>query len=86
VREPKAPRDLIWCQARVSLKTGTGGDVFLPALYPNSHANADDQVKLGRMTDWVSAEGAPVRGVGAREFLVDDDAMKLVDVRELRVP
>ena len=46
---------------------------------------ADDQAKLGRMTDWQAPEGAPVRGHGARLFLVGDDAIGLLDWRELKL-
>jgi type VI secretion system protein ImpE len=85
IREPKNPRDLIWCPARVQLKQGSGGDVFLPALYPGSHASNDDALRLGRATDWSSGDDGPVRGIGARQFLVEEDAINLVDWRELKV-
>jgi type VI secretion system protein ImpE len=85
LREPKTPRDLLWMPARAQLRVGGGGDVFLPALYPNSFSHADDQVKLGRMTDWSEPAGAPVRGLGAKRFLLDDDAVNLVDWRDLQI-
>ena len=59
------------------------GNVFLPALYPGSHEHPDDQTKLGRTTDWKSSDTGPVLGVGARTFLVDDDALGLLEWREL---
>ena len=79
---PKAPRDLLWAPARLEMKE-SAGNVFLPLLYPGSHEHPDTQVKLGRLTDWKSAEGGPVQGVGARVFLVDDDAVSLLDWREM---
>jgi len=82
---PRFPRDLIWFPAKLAVKDGPAGDVFIPALYHGSHANADDQVKLGRVTDWVGDEGAPVRGIGSRVFLVNDDARPMLDWRELQV-
>jgi type VI secretion system protein ImpE len=80
---PKFPRDLLWVPARLEVRDGPSGDVFLPALYPGSHTHADDQVKLGRMTDWKSDEAGPVLGVGLRMFLVDDEAVSLPEWREL---
>jgi type VI secretion system protein ImpE len=80
---PKFPRDLLWMPARLEVRDGPTGDVFLPALYPGSHAHADDLVKLGRMTDWKSDEGGPVLGVGLRMFLVEDEAVSLPEWREL---
>jgi type VI secretion system protein ImpE len=84
MRPPRFPRDLLWVPARLELKD-TAGDVFLPALYPGTHEHADDAVRLGRMTDWKAAEGMPVRGLGLRTFLAGDDAVSLVEWRELHL-
>jgi protein involved in temperature-dependent protein secretion len=54
-------------------------------LYPGSHEHVDDQVKLGRSTDWKTLEGGAVLGVGARTFLVGDDASALPEWRELQI-
>jgi protein involved in temperature-dependent protein secretion len=40
-------------------------------------------VKLGRSTDWHAPEGGPVSGVGLRLFLVDDDAVPVLECRQL---
>jgi type VI secretion system protein ImpE len=81
---PQFPRDLLWMQARLEMQEATG-EVFLPALYPGSHEHADNMVKLGRMTDWKRAPNSPVLGAGLRLFLVDDDAIKGRDWRQLEV-
>ncbi len=78
---PKFPRDLLWAPARLEMEEAAG-DVFLPTLYPGSHGHADDQVKLGRMTDWRGADGEPALGTGLRVFLVDDDAVPLLEWRQ----
>jgi type VI secretion system protein ImpE len=80
---PKAPRDLIWFPAKVSVKGGPVGDAFLPVLYPQSYAADKDLVKLGRETEWNAAEGAPVRGVGLRLFLVGEEAIPTPELRQL---
>jgi type VI secretion system protein ImpE len=82
---PQFPRDLLWIPARLLLTDAATGDVFLPALYPGSHEHPDDQVKLGRTTDWTATEGAPARGLGLREFLVGDDAVTILEWRELQM-
>jgi len=79
---PKAPRDLLWVPARLE-KHEAAGNVHLPALYPGSYEHADNLVKLGRLTDWKSTSGGPVVGVGLRTFLVDDDALSLLEWRTL---
>jgi type VI secretion system protein ImpE len=79
---PKYPRDLLWRPARLEME-GAAGDVFLPVLYPGTHEKSDEQLLLGRTTDWVGSEGAPVRGVGARTFMVGDDGVGLLEFRQL---
>jgi type VI secretion system protein ImpE len=81
---PKFPRDLLWLPAKLAVKDGPAGDVFLPALYPGSCEHPDDQIKLGRATDWKQAEGGPVLGVGLRMFLAGEDATSLLEWRELQ--
>lgn len=82
---PKYPRDLVWFPARLTATTGEAGEVFLPALYPGSHDHPDDQVKLGRATDWQQADGGPVLGAGLKTFLAGEDEVPLLDWRELVV-
>jgi type VI secretion system protein ImpE len=81
---PRFPRDLLWVPARLEMRDAAG-DVFLPALYPGSHEHPDDQIKLGRATDWRGAEGEPVLGAGVRVFLVDDDSISPLEWRNLQV-
>jgi type VI secretion system protein ImpE len=82
---PKFPRDLIWMPAHLEMREGPAGDVFLPALYPGSHEHSEDQIKLGRATDWKSEEGGPVQGVGLRTFLAGEDAVTLLEWREFNL-
>jgi type VI secretion system protein ImpE len=82
---PRFPRDLLYIPARLELAT-EAGEVFLPALYPGSHQHADDQVKLGRLTDWKDLGSGLTQGLGLHTYLVDDEAIGLLEWRELRVP
>ncbi len=80
-KPPRHPRDLLYLPARLDLEAETG-EVFLPAIYPGTSAQTDPQLKLGRATDWTTAEGGPTLGLGARLFLVDDAEMSLLECRE----
>jgi type VI secretion system protein ImpE len=80
---PKYPRDLYWAPAQLELIDGQNGPVFLQALYPFSHEHAEEEVRLGRKTDWTGGEGVPVRGMGLKTFLAGDDVVGLLDIREL---
>ena len=55
----------------MALKNGLEGDIHLPALYPNTHSSDDDQIRLGRATDWNGADNEPFRGIGGKLFLLD---------------
>jgi type VI secretion system protein ImpE len=81
--EPRFPRDLLWVPARLEVHAGTKGEVFLPTLYPATHEHTDEQVKLGRATDWKSLDGGAVLGVGLRTFLVGEEAVSILEWREL---
>jgi type VI secretion system protein ImpE len=80
---PRFPRDLLYIPAHLELEDEQG-EVFLPALYPGSHEHPDDQVKLGRATDWKELDGGATLGLGLHTFLRDDDAIGLLECRELR--
>ncbi len=85
INEPSQLRDLAWLPATLEMKDGPSGDVFLPVRYPISEEHADDAVRLARATDWSDSETGPVRGSGARLYLVGDDAVALPDWRTLTV-
>jgi len=80
---PRFPRDLIWIPARLDSRQGESGEMFLPAIYPKSHLEADEQVKLGRVTDWKGAENEPVYGVGSKLYMAGEDAVSILDWRAL---
>jgi protein involved in temperature-dependent protein secretion len=42
-------------------------------------------MKLSRATDWKSAAGGPVLGVGARMFLVDSETIVVLECRQLEI-
>ncbi|HWC95681.1 MAG TPA: type VI secretion system accessory protein TagJ [Candidatus Sulfopaludibacter sp.] len=83
---PKRLRDLLWVPALI--RTGPGfkerelGEVLLPVLTPLAHTNADDAVRLGRVTVWEEADGV-VAPAGQRCFLVDDEEFPILEIRSL---
>jgi type VI secretion system protein ImpE len=81
---PKFPRDLLWRAARLETRESSG-EVFLPALYPGTYLHADEQIKLGRATDWSGGDPGPTRGAGAHMYLVDDDGVSILEWRELHI-
>jgi type VI secretion system protein ImpE len=82
VQAPAHPRDLLWAPARLVLSDGEQRRCYLPALYPNTYAAADDAVKLGRMTDWIVPEGeGPVRGVGQHLVVTGESDLGMLEIR-----
>jgi len=80
-REPARPRDLLWRRTHLILRDGADIEVFCPVLYPGSAAETDDMLRLGRATDWRGGDGAPVRGVGQRTFLVGEEATPILEIQ-----
>lgn len=84
LRELKSPRDLIWRRARLAVREGPDGEVYLPVLYPNAFAETDDALRLGRATDWRGGEASPVRGVGQKMFLVGQTPRAITELTTLQ--
>jgi len=79
---PRRPRDLCWRRTTITLRDGTEGVVYMPAIYPGAATQADP-LRLGRVTEWTEGTG-PVRGAGQRLFLVGEDALALAELATLR--
>ncbi|MCC7011415.1 MAG: SciE type virulence protein [Planctomycetes bacterium] len=82
---PERPLDLLWRRARLALRSGTDGTVYVPAIYAPLD-DAQDAHKLARATDWVeTGPGGPVRGVGQRTWMIGDSDVPLLEVDALRL-
>jgi type VI secretion system protein ImpE len=83
---PKRLRDLLWMPALV--RTGPAfkgtelGEVLLPVLAPLSAGRPDDNVRLGRVTEWVEVNGMAVP-FGQRVFDVDGEEVPILEIRKL---
>lgn len=84
VTEPRSLRDLMWAHARVETYEESVGDVFIPVLYADTYTSQNDQVRLGRITEWQALEDQLVYGTGQRVFLVDEHEIPLLDLRDVR--
>jgi len=82
---PQAPRDVILRPANILLTDGVSGDVLIPGLYPDTHAHADDEIKLGRGTEWVGAEGEVSRGAGGRLLFVGGAFVPFIKVNQILI-
>jgi type VI secretion system protein ImpE len=88
IEPPRFLRDLIWATARVSTApefTGREfGEVLLPVLCPLSAQHPDDQVRLGRATDWQSSDGQDIP-FGQKLLVLDgEEVVSFLEIRELQ--
>ena len=87
IQGPKRLRDLLWISALVhtgpSFKDKELGEVLLPALTVFASKHSDENVRLGRMTDW--AEGAEGLALphGQKMLLADGEEFPFLEVRTL---
>ena len=84
--KPVRSRDLLWRCTHLIVRDGPDGEVYVPALYPGAAEEPEDDLRLGRRTDWRGGDQTSVQGVGQRTFLVGDDARAILesDDRHLR--
>ena len=77
---PRRARDLVWRRCTISMKDGTEGVVFVPALYLNKQPEDKVEFLLGRATDWTNPADGPVRGRGQRMLLAGDEVLDLMSL------
>ena len=83
VTQPKTLTDLIWIQANITTWEGMTVGCFLPVLYPGSCSHENEQIKLGRMADWISLGGSHYRGAGQHVYSIGKKEMAVLEVREV---
>ncbi len=83
IAPPKYLRDLVWIPASIELTIGPLGQVLLPCLYPGSYQSANDQVKLGRVTDWRNDVEGLSLGMGQKLLAVDQAELPIAEVRHI---
>jgi len=85
---PKKLRDLLWIPALV--RTGPAfkgtelGEVLLPVLAPFSSKRSDDNIRLGRATEWAETDGQ-VLPFGQRVFDVDGEEVPILEIRKVEL-
>lgn len=81
ITPPKQLRDMLWASARIEALDGTIGEVYVPTLYPGTYNSENDQVRLGRMTDWKDLGEDLYAAAGLRLLLVDGEDKSLFDIK-----
>ncbi len=86
---PKRLRDLLWAPAKLvtgpTFRSRDLGEILLPVLSPGSWQHPDDEVKLGRLSDWCEDETGEVAPFGQKSLLVDGEEIPFLEIRELEI-
>lgn len=80
---PERPRDLLWRRASVTVQDGPTGDIYFPTIYAPLDPESPEALRLGRATEWLGADGEPVRGAGLRTFVAGEEACTILELSEL---
>lgn len=82
---PKRLRDLMWAPARVMTSAGFRGmelgEVLIPVLSPLTWRHPDDEIRLGRATDWETGGDGAETPVGLKLLRTDEQFLPFPDLR-----
>lgn len=88
MRPPQRLRDTLWAPALVeaapSFKGMDLGEVLIPAIYPFSWKDPDQEVWLGRVTDWSADDEGREYPSGQKILLMDGEEVPFLEVRSLQ--
>src|SRR5579884_3982734 len=89
LQAPQKLRDLLWAPAKLltgpSFRSRDLGEILLPAVCPLSWQHPDEEVRLGRVSEWCEDESGEVAPFGSKNLLVDGEEFPLLEIRELEV-
>jgi len=86
ISPPAQLRDLLWARARIETTEAVGGfagEAFVPALYSGSEKDGNNQVRLGRMTDWRQVSEDFATPLGLRLFIIGDEDLAIFDLEKI---
>jgi len=76
-------RDVYWRQAEVEMINGTQGEMFLPALYAESFKSENNDIRLGKVTDWRDLGEEMFTGEGLRLFQYEGGYLPMTDLKTI---
>jgi type VI secretion system protein ImpE len=89
VNPPQRLRDLLWTPAHVvpspDLVGLQLGEVLIPALTPLAWRHDDNDIRLGRVTDWEQLPSGVEVPAGQKLLLVDGEEIPILEIRTLEI-
>ena len=83
INPPQTALDLIWATAAITTWEGLSMNCHLPVVYPESFLEADDLIKMGRLTDWLPLGSGLSRGVGQHVYQTGEAEVALLEIKEV---
>jgi type VI secretion system protein ImpE len=83
IQGPRTSFDLIWAMANITTWGGLTMNCCLPVVYPETFLCEEEQLKLGRLTDWVPLGGGFSKALGQHVFQAGDEEAAILDIREV---
>lgn len=89
LQPPQRLRDLLWAPAKLltgpAFRSRDLGEIMLPVVSPLSWQHPDEEVRLGRVSEWCEDDSGEVAPFGSKHLLVDGEEFPLLEVRELEI-
>lgn len=86
---PKRLRDLLWAPAVVRTRPNAEnvelGEILLPVISPLSWKHSDEEVRLGRATEWEDLESGEQAPIGQKMFLLDGEEVPFLELRQVEI-
>jgi len=86
---PTKLRDLLWAPAKIltgpAFDSRELGEVLLPVISPLSFQHPDDDIRLGRATEWCEDENGEQSPYGLKALLVDGEEIPFLEIRLLEI-
>ncbi len=86
---PTKLRDTLWATARIhtnpTFRNAELGEALLPVIYPFSWKSDDENVWLGRRTEWVADDKGHSYPVGQRMLWIDGEEVPFLEIRRIEI-
>jgi type VI secretion system protein ImpE len=89
IEPPQKLRDLLWAPAKLlggpALRSKELGDILIPVISPLSWQHNDDEVRLGRATEWCADDNGEEAPYGLKTLLVDGEEVPFLEIRTVEI-
>ncbi|PIE19635.1 MAG: virulence protein SciE type [Proteobacteria bacterium] len=83
IEAPVDLRDLVWAPAHLTISTGAQVVALIPARYPGSERQEDNELRMSRKTHWVADAAGMDVGLGQRVMATSEAEYPLLARREI---